>query len=130
MRVEQTDGRLIGVVRTDAVHGRRGGMPQICRPDGSVFATLSREDSARSSRYALRGTGGELLLVFRGDFRSRRVRVLSPKSGQSVCVVEKACAEHASEPRYQAKVWQGTDTSVVLCGLLAIDKVEGSALVD
>ncbi|CAK0852738.1 unnamed protein product [Prorocentrum cordatum] len=90
MRVEQTDGRPMGVVRTDAVHGRLGGMPQICRPDGSVFGTLSREDSARSSRYALRGEGGQLLLVFKGDFRSRRARVLSPESGQSVCVVEKA----------------------------------------
>ena len=43
----------------------------------------------RSSRYALRGKGGELLLVYKGDFRSRRVRVLNPESGQSVCVVEK-----------------------------------------
>jgi len=132
MRVEQADGRPMGVVRTDAVHRGRGGMPQICRPDGSVFGTLSREDSARTSRYALRGDDGEIILVFKGDFRSRRVKVLSASSGREkkVCVVEKARPVHDAGPRYQAKVWQGTDTSVVLCGLLAIDKVEGSAVVE
>ncbi|CAK0848496.1 unnamed protein product [Prorocentrum cordatum] len=131
MRVEQADGRPMGIVRTDAVHKGRGGMPQICRPDGSVFGTLSREDdSARTSRYALRGQDGRLLLVFKGDFRSRRVSVLSPSSGQKVCVVERARPVHGAGPRYQAKVWQGTDTSVVLCGLLAIDKVEGSAVIE
>ncbi|CAK0878080.1 unnamed protein product [Prorocentrum cordatum] len=125
MRVAQMDGRLMGTVHTDAVHRRRGGMPHICRPCGAVFGTLSREDSAGASRYALRGEDCRLLFVFKGDFQCRRVSVLRADDGQKVCVVEPAPSSDLREPRYQAKVCEGTDASVVLCGLLAIDKVHG-----
>jgi len=131
IRVGMTDGRTLGFVRTDAVHdGHPSGMPEFCRPDGSAFGTLTREDSARSGPgYALRGGDGKPLLIFRGDFRKKRVNVLSAESGQTVCVVERPNAEQTGtgRPEYQAKVGQRADAGLVLCGLLAIDKVEGNS---
>jgi len=52
------------------------------------------------------------------------MNVVSP-SGQLVCDTARCIVDFDSSPHYQVRVAPGADAGLVLCGVLAIDKIEG-----
>eukprot|EP00929_Paragymnodinium_shiwhaense_P036007 TRINITY_DN19349_c0_g1_i1.p1 TRINITY_DN19349_c0_g1~~TRINITY_DN19349_c0_g1_i1.p1 ORF type:complete len:466 (+),score=103.37 TRINITY_DN19349_c0_g1_i1:85-1482(+) len=106
---------------------------EIFEPDGNRFATVSREDIHMSShRFLVRDTLNEILLVFSGKFRDRAVNGASPL-GTLLCATRpchiegtaSATADAAASPYYEVRVATGADAALILCSLLAIDKLQG-----
>lgn len=125
--IQMLDKTPLAWVRTKMVHERRGGLPEICWPSGEVFCSVVREEAVPTSRYMLRDTSGQRLLTFHGDFREKAVNVLSP-GGRLVCDTERCDLDFDGSPHYQVRVAPNMDAGLVLCGLLAIDKLEGSTV--
>lgn len=114
-------------VHTEPLHLRRGGPPEIRRPDGQVFCTIVREEANEAGcsrpRYVLRGASGLRLCTISGDFREKAVNVADPL-GRLVSATERRMIDGL--PYYQVRVGPRVDAGLVLCGLLAVDKMEGS----
>jgi len=98
---------------------------EIFSPEGEVYAVLSRRDWVYGSyRYILRSTMGRRLLIFCGDFREKAVNVVNA-SGRLVSDTERCEVDFDNSPYYQVRVAPNVDAGLVLCGLLAIDRLEG-----
>jgi len=124
IHLQMLDRTPLAWVRTEAVH-ERGGLPEICFPSGEVFCTVAREDAVLTGRYTLRGTAGQLLYTFHGDFREKALNVVS-SSGRLVCDTERCELGYDSSPHYQVRIAPFMDAGLILCGLLAVEKLEGS----
>jgi len=115
-------------VHTEPLHMRRGGPPEIRRPDGTVFCSVLKEEyseaGAVKARYVLRGTSGIRLCTISGDFREKAVNVADPLN-RLVCATERRIINGLQY--YQVRVGPRVDAGLVLCGLLAVDKIEGSS---
>jgi len=96
----------------------------ICRANGALFGRIQKEPS--SGRYVIRHRGGRKLLTFHGDFHEKAVNVMSSVTGQLVGASEKCVVDFNSASHYQVRVAPNTDAGLVICGLLSIDKLEGS----
>lgn len=96
----------------------------ICRSSGALFGRIQKEPS--SGRYVIRHRAGRKLLTFHGDFHEKAVNVMSSITGQLVGASEKCVVDFNSMSHYQVRVAPSTDAGLVICGLLAIDKLEGS----
>jgi len=121
--IQMLDQTPLAWVRTKAVHDCRG-MPEICYPSGEVFCTVAREEAVPTSRYTLRDTSGQRLYTFHGDFKEKAVNVVSP-SGRLICDTERCELGSDGTPHFQVRVAPGIDAGLVLCGLLAVEKIEG-----
>jgi len=99
---------------------------EICRPSGEVFCTLSRDRGVPCNRYVLRSTASHLLYIYYGDFRKKTVNVMTP-GRQLVCTSEHCPVGFETGPHYQVRVAPHTDAGLMLCGLLALDKLEGDS---
>jgi hypothetical protein len=96
----------------------------ICRANGALFGRIQKEPS--SGRYVIRHRAGRKLLTFHGDFHEKAINVMSCITGQLVGASEKCVVDFNSASHYQVRVAPSTDAGLVICGLLAIDKLEGS----
>jgi hypothetical protein len=96
----------------------------ICRANGALFGRIQKEPS--SGRYVIRHRAGRKLLTFHGDFHEKAINVMSCITGQLVGASEKCVVDFNSTSHYQVRVAPNTDAGLVICGLLAIDKLEGS----
>lgn len=114
-------------VQTRLMHERPGSLPDICRPSGEVFCSLVCDGIPSCGRYILRHKNGHRLLAFHGDFREKATNVVNA-SGRLVCATERCQTDFDGEPHYQVRVAPNVDAGLVLCGLLAIDKSEGSTI--
>jgi len=120
--IQMLDQTPLAWVRTQAVH-ERGGMPEICYPSGEVFCAVAREDAVPTGRYTLRDQSGQRLYTFHGDFREKAVNVVS-SSGRLVCDTERCNLGFDASPHYQVRVAPTIDAGLILCGLLAVEKLE------
>jgi len=60
------------------------------------------------------------------DFRKKTVNVMTP-GRQLVCTSEHCPVGFETGPHYQVRVAPHTDAGLMLCGLLALDKLEGDS---
>jgi hypothetical protein len=111
-------------VDTHEWHQRTREPIAICRANGALFGRIQKEPS--SGRYVIRHRAGRKLLTFHGDFHEKAVNVMSSITGQLVGASEKCVVDFNSASHYQVRVAPNTDAGLVICGLLAIDKLEGS----
>jgi len=84
------------------------------------------------TKYALQNRSGERLVTFTGNFREKAINGIAP-SGKNVCYTRRCTIDVDNVPPgpyYEVRVQPYVDAGLVLCGLLAIDKIEGSAYLD
>jgi hypothetical protein len=129
--LEFLDKEPLAHVNTAPVHERQGGMPDICRPGSGndVFCSLVRCPGGSMTKYVLRNKLGECLVTFTGNFREKAINGIAP-SGMNLCYTRRCTLNVDNAPQgpyYEVRVRPSFDAGLLLCGLLAIDKVEGSA---
>lgn len=113
-------------VCTSPVHESRGSgglVLEISRPSGEVFCRISREDAIPTSCHMLRDTAGQRLYTFHGTFKDKSVTVVNP-SGHLVCDTEGCSLGNDGLPYHQVRVAPNVDAGLMLCGLLALQKME------
>merc|ERR1719421_487568 len=114
----------LAMVNTEAVHksihavGDR--YPIVCRPNGETFGVLKQDDGGK---YYLKSKEGKKLLVFQGEFRQKAVNVMNTP-GKLICSTERCVVDFDAAPHYQVRVAPHVDAGLVICCLLAIDKLE------
>mmetsp|Transcript_53610 Transcript_53610/g.115818 ORF Transcript_53610/g.115818 Transcript_53610/m.115818 type:complete len:482 (-) Transcript_53610:119-1564(-) len=123
--LQMLDMTPLAYVRTDMVHERPGSLPEICKPSEKAYCVMVR-GTQPECQYILRHMSGQQLLTFQGDFKEKAINVLNP-SGRLVCATERRRLDFDSAPHYQVRVAPHADAGLLLCGLLAIDKLEGSS---
>lgn len=130
--LQQLNGVSLAYVRTTPVHEPAGGLPEICWPSGQRFCMLVRGRRPSQVKldydgsYELRDLGGQLLFVAFGDFREKAVNIVNP-AGVPVCATERCVVDGDDQSYYQVRVASCVDAGLMLCALLALDKVEGVA---
>lgn len=117
------DDRPLAWVKTAGLYEKSGATPQICWPSGEVYGSISKEDPVPNKRYTLRDKTGHRIFTYNGNFQEKAINVVS-SSGRLVCDTERcAAAALATTPHFQVRVAPSVDAGLVLCGLLAIDKL-------
>lgn len=122
--LQMLDKTLLAWVSTKLLHDV-GSLPYISRANGEAYASFFAEEGQRGRSYILKDGSGNLLYNFLGDFREKSIKVVD-RSGQLVCTSERSLFHFDMAPHYQVRVGPLTDAGLILCGLLAIDKIEGS----
>lgn len=136
----RNERRLLAMVRTDAqfaterdgpvVESARsapaslgGGVKElcICKSDGSSFASISKDRFRKN--YVVK-CGKETILTCYGSFLHHKVSMLDA-NGRKVAVV---CEDPVDPGFYKGHVAPQEDAGLVLCCLLAIDKMEQPTL--
>lgn len=129
---------FIAEIRTGMVHDKSGGLPEIYRPTGGVFCSITLaagnglSDNASAKCYTLRDQNGKQLVAFHGNFREKAVNGTSA-SGARMCATQRCKTDIGKVPivpYYTVKVAPNADAGLILCGLLALDKIEGSTYVE
>ncbi|CAK0800729.1 unnamed protein product [Prorocentrum cordatum] len=100
-----------------ASQGKRQPEMEIARASGAKYATMKKTDP---STYTM-ARGTDALMVFSGHFSRHELQVRSA-TGQTLARVSPG----SIGDKYEAVVYTSTDVSLVILGLLAIDKVEVS----
>ncbi|CAE7511212.1 LMF2 [Symbiodinium pilosum] len=122
--LQMLDREPLASIRTDMFFEKPRRLPEICLPSGEVFCSLERDGSRE---YVLRDQHQQKLLRLQGNFRDKAVKVIS-KSGQLVALSERCIIDLDGGTHYQVRVAPQTDAGLVLCSLLAVDKIEGGRL--
>lgn len=108
----------LAVVYTEHMHVGTGPV-SFCRPEGNLYGILKHDGM---DSYTLKLTSGKNLLEFRGDFCGKVISV-NNAFGECICVTERCVVNSA--PHYKVRISPSVDAGLVICGLLAIDKLEG-----
>lgn len=118
------DDRPLAWVKTASLYDAQGGAPpQICWPSGEVYGSIAKEDPVPNKRYTLRDKAGQRIFTYNGNFQEKAINVVSA-SGRLVCDTERCVAASlGNTPHFQVRVAPSVDAGLVLCGLLAIDKL-------
>jgi len=137
IQVRLLDGTPLAWLRTRMLYERPHGLPEICFPSGQAFCTIARSRSPSASTstqmdsssdeeggYELRDLSGRRLCTICGDFAEKAMNVLGP-TGQLVAATERSNLPFDDRPHYQVRVAPGIDAGLVICGLLAVGKLEG-----
>lgn len=117
-------------VRTKMLYEEPRGLPEICWPSGEVFCTVAPESKPNAGAhngpcYELRDTCGRRLYSVHGDFQEKAINIVS-RTGQPVCATERCTLPFDEKPYYQVRVAPCIDAGLMLCGLLALEKLEGA----
>jgi len=141
IHLQMLDGTPLAWIRTECLHdqpsrclttgrskepGPGPGSVEVCRPSGEVFCTVAKDEGIPCYRYVLRSKTWQRLYTYYGNFRQKAVNVTN-SSGQLVCTSERCAMEFDAASHYQVRVAPQTDAGLLLCGLLAIDKLEGGS---
>merc|ERR1711920_575003 len=118
-------------IRTGPLHDQPRGLPDIRSPTGQVFCTVEPCEPAGSARGNIRGyelydTVGRPIYSLRGDFQEKAMNVLD-QQGRLVCTTERCVLSFDTSPHYKVRVGPCVDAGLVLCALLALDKLETPA---
>mmetsp|Transcript_21253 Transcript_21253/g.26215 ORF Transcript_21253/g.26215 Transcript_21253/m.26215 type:complete len:172 (+) Transcript_21253:1-516(+) len=118
------DDRPLAWVKTASLYESQGGAtPQICWPSGEVYGSIAKEEPVPNKRYTLRDKAGQRIFTYNGNFQEKAINVVSA-SGRLVCDTERCVAATlGNTPHFQVRVAPSVDAGLVLCGLLAIDKL-------
>jgi hypothetical protein len=132
--LEFLDKEAIAHVNTAPIYDRLGGMPEICCPGSghNVFCHIARCNRGSMTKYVLQSSSGECLVTFTGNFKEKAINGIAP-SGMNLCYTRRCTINVDNAPQasyYEVRVRPSFDAGLLLCGLLAIDKLEGSALLD
>lgn len=119
--LQMLDREPLASVRTDMLFERAGRLPEILLPSGEVFCAMERDGSRE---YVLRDQRKQRLLRLQGNFRDKAVKVINA-SGQLVALSERCVIAFDGGSHYQVRVAPHADAGLVLCSLLAVDKIEG-----
>uniref|UniRef100_A0A7S1MQW9 Phospholipid scramblase n=1 Tax=Alexandrium catenella TaxID=2925 RepID=A0A7S1MQW9_ALECA len=142
IQLQMLDRTPLAFIRTECLHGGRSGRGrsrepasssgqgtnciEICRPSGEVFCVVTKDEGTPWYRYVLRSKTWQRLYTYCGNFREKAVNVTN-SSGHLVCTSERCRVGFDSASHYQVRVAPQTDAGLLLCGLLAIDKLEGGS---
>ncbi|CAJ1358802.1 unnamed protein product [Effrenium voratum] len=121
--LQMLDREPLASVRTDVLYAWPSGLPQICLPSGEVYCTVEK---GWGRQYLLRDVNNQKLLKLEGNFKEKMVKIIS-MSGQLVALSERCTVNFDGGTYYQVRVAPHTDAGLILCSLLAIDKIEGKA---
>ncbi|CAJ1399789.1 unnamed protein product [Effrenium voratum] len=121
--LQMLDREPLASVRTDVLYAWPSGLPQICLPSGEVYCTVEK---GWGRQYLLRDVNNQKLLKLEGNFKESMVKIIS-MSGQLVALSERCTVNFDGGTYYQVRVAPHTDAGLILCSLLAIDKIEGKA---
>lgn len=126
IQLQMLDQRPLATVHTKPVYDYPPGPPEVHRPSGEVYCTISKLAGGEGGQhvYALQRPSGQRVLTIRGSFHDKCMQVVN-SAGRLVCDTERCTVDFDSLPHYQVRVAPGVDAGLVLCGLLAVDKVEG-----
>lgn len=132
--VNTSSKQPLAYIRTGMIHDGSGGLPEIHRPNGQMFCNvlLDGSDVSSSKRYIMQDQAGAQLVAFQGKFREKTITGTTA-SGELVCATERCHREMGKAPTvpyYTVKVASSADAGLLLCGLLVIDKLEGSTFVE
>lgn len=120
------DGELVACVRSDAMHSQRHRLPEICFPGGHTFCSIVKDQSTSDGGYELLGRHGRKLLYMSGNSCEKSVRIESPM-GQLVATSERRMTNLGDGWQHVICVAPQTDAGLILCSLLAMDKIQGSS---
>jgi hypothetical protein len=118
----------LAFIRTGMLYDASTGLPEICRADGHIHCRVILDQSVPPmGKYALQSMDGEPLMFFQGDFQSRAINGIAPNgiivSTSQRCTLELANAPHYAK-YYKMRIAPAGDIALLLCGMLAIDKIE------
>jgi len=116
------DGEALASVRTDMCFKQPVGLPEICQSSGEAFCSMAKDGGA----YHLQSRAGQRSMSLRGNFREKAVKV-TDSFGNLICETERCIIDFEGGSHYQVRVAPGNDAGLVLCSLLALDKIEGSS---
>lgn len=125
IRLQLMDKMVLAEIRSEKLYAFPQGLPEIFRPSGEVFCSLTLE--ARPRRYHLRGVNGQTFLTLQGDFARKAVNGVLP-SGMLVCSTCRcptpAKAKRRDASYYEVRVAPFVDAGFVLSALIALEKAE------
>jgi len=119
--MQMLDGEPLASIRTDMLHSWPGKLPEMCDASGEVFCRVAKGDGRN---YVLRDNNDRIIIRMEGNFKEKMVKVTS-WCGELVAISERCIIGLDSGPHYQVRVAPGADAGLVLCSLLAVDKIEG-----
>lgn len=123
--LSSVDNAPIAHVRTGSWFAPQRDLPDICEPSGEVCCRLMRNSELSGGRwYHLVDTSGGVIFMFYGDYLGKIINVVDV-SGCLVGATKPSMID--SHPYYQARISQHIDAGLLICALLAIQKVEGSS---
>lgn len=120
------DGELVACVRTDTMHSQRHRLPEICFPSGHTFCSIVKNQTTGDGGYELLGKHGRKLLYMSGNSCEKFVRIGSPV-GQLVATSERRMTNLGDGWQHVICVAPETDAGLILCSLLAMDKIQCSS---
>jgi len=119
--LQMLDGEPLASIRTDMLHSWPGRMPEMCYASGEVFCRVAKGDGRD---YVLRDNEDRILLRLEGNFKEKTVKATS-WCGELIALSERCIISLDGGAHYQVRVAPGADAGLVLCSLLAMDKIEG-----
>lgn len=123
--VQMLDQTPLAHMRTAGVHTRASGRPiEICTPEEEFYCNVVRDTTTPSSSFALRDRAGMRLCTIHGDVDKKALSVLDP-SGRLLCETCPCDQGFNGGSHYQLCVAPGVDACLMLCGVLAVAKLEG-----
>mmetsp|Transcript_88100 Transcript_88100/g.193248 ORF Transcript_88100/g.193248 Transcript_88100/m.193248 type:complete len:231 (+) Transcript_88100:3-695(+) len=123
--LQMLDQTPLAWINTKPLHTSKG-VIEVCHPSGEVYGVVAKEEAGPRTRFTLRDTSGQRICTFHGDFREKAINGVS-QAGRLICDTERCELGSEGTPYYQVRVAPGIDAGLVLCCLLAIDKVEGQS---
>lgn len=119
--LQMLDGEPLASIRTDMLHSWPGRLPEMCYASGEVFGRVAKGDGRD---YVLRDNEDRILLRLEGNFKEKTVKATS-WCGELIALSERCIISLDGGAHYQVRVAPGADAGLVLCSLLAMDKIEG-----
>jgi hypothetical protein len=131
LHVQYINGEPLAFIRTAMLHDGSEALPEICRADGQVYCRLVLDNgSPLMGKYALQNVDGEQIMFFQGDFLTRAINGIAP-SGIVVSSSQRCNLDLAYVPKgqtyFKVRIAPAGDIGLLLCGMLAVDKVERRA---
>lgn len=132
LQVQYINREAFAFVRTNMLYDSRVALalPEICFADGRVYCRVVRAQGGGPflGKYALeRSSDGESLIFFDGNFLTREINGVSPSGAIMSSSTRSLDVAKASQRHYTVRVAPGNDIGLLLCGMLAVSKVEGSS---
>lgn len=131
IHMQLLDKTPLAWVRTSMLHEKPRGVPQICLPTGQAFCTLepTTGGNGKTRGYELRDTAGRCIYSLQGDFKEKAINVMNSK-GDPICTTERCLLSFDTRAHYKVRVAPCVDAGLLLCALLAVDKLEGTEASD
>eukprot|EP00401_Gymnodinium_catenatum_P015028 CAMPEP_0117545278 /NCGR_PEP_ID=MMETSP0784-20121206/46012_1 /TAXON_ID=39447 /ORGANISM="" /LENGTH=491 /DNA_ID=CAMNT_0005342119 /DNA_START=155 /DNA_END=1630 /DNA_ORIENTATION=+ len=129
IELQLLDTTTLAFVNTEMVHRRPGGLPEIRRPGDELFCNIiGAYEEGGTRKYVLRSCSGVDIFAFQGNFGEKAINAVDP-FGRLACATRRCDVNFDRSPDvpyYEVRFAAHADAGLLLCGLLAIDKVESS----